>query len=84
MKRCFLSLLLASSVLAGVGNSIISQNTATAQTQESEFFYTYYDQKISLQVRPDAIAVQFKPQETTRGGSSTPAYLLITTRFTKH
>lgn len=76
MKRCFLNLLLASGIVASIC-SIAWLNTATAQTKESELFYTYYDQKIPLQVRADAIAVQFKPQETTRGNSSTPAYLQL-------
>ncbi len=76
MKRCFLNLLLASGIVVSIC-SIAWLNTATAQTQESELFYTYYDQKIPLQVRADAIAVQFKPQETTRGNSSTPPYLQL-------
>ncbi|MBW4639198.1 MAG: hypothetical protein KME05_13360 [Gloeocapsa sp. UFS-A4-WI-NPMV-4B04] len=77
MKRCFFNLLLGSGMLASAGIFIVWLNTATAQTKDSELFYTYYEQKIFLQVRADAIAVEFKPQATSKGGSSTPAYLQL-------
>lgn len=77
MKRCFLNLFLASGVLIGVGSAISLQNTVKAQTEKGELFYTYYDRKIPLQVSPDAIAVEFKPQQKTRGIASKPPYLQL-------
>jgi subtilisin family serine protease len=51
------------------------QNVARSQTS-NELFYTFYNQKIPLTLRSDAIAVAFKPQIRSRG-EQTPPYVRL-------
>ena len=78
-QRFFSGILLTGYIL-GVGSvsPLLLPTSATAQTQESEqLYYTYFDQKIPLTVRSDAIAVAFKPVGRTRGRSTQPLYLQL-------
>ena len=78
-QRFFSGILLTGYILgAGTVSPLLLPTSATAQTQESEqLYYTYFDQKIPLTVRSDAIAVAFKPVGRTRGRSTQPLYLQL-------
>lgn len=82
MKRLFMLLLLTGSLLAGVSSSRAASvspmgdsQTETVATSDQPF-YLYQGERIPLQVREDAVAVAFKPQAKTRGGSQ-PQYLQL-------
>jgi subtilisin family serine protease len=80
-KRFFSGILLTGCIL-GVGSvsQLLEPAPATAQRQESdELYYTFFDQKIPLTLRSDAIAVSFKPVAGTRGGvrGSQPLHLRL-------
>lgn len=74
-------LAIALSIIIIIAHSF-GTNVVWAQTEpSSQLYYTYYDQKIPLTVREDAIAVEFKRSETTRelvrGEENTPLYLQL-------
>lgn len=71
-KRFFSGILLTSYIL-GVGSvsPLLLSAPSSAQTQASdELYYTFFEQKIPLTLRSDAIAVAFKPVGRTRGTRS--------------
>ncbi|NEP15161.1 MAG: S8 family serine peptidase [Symploca sp. SIO2C1] len=81
-KRLFAKILFTSYLL-GIGSisSLLLPKTITAQTTETaELYYTFFDKKIPLTQRTDAIAVAFKetPRSSARGiSSSQPVYLQL-------
>jgi serine protease len=81
MQRFLSKLLLVSSLFtASLVTFHIVANRATAQGSSNDnLYYMYYDQKIPLTARPDAIAVEFKSEPTTRStrGGETPLYLQL-------
>jgi serine protease len=56
--------------------SRLPRETAIAQERE-ELYYTFFDEKIPLILREDAIAVSFRPQVTTRDRNPTPRHLQL-------
>jgi len=81
-KRFFTKIILTSYLLAiGSISSLLLPKTTIAQTQpSSELYYTFFDQKIPLTQRTDAIAVAFKqaPRGSVRSISSPqPLYLQL-------
>lgn len=57
-------------VLSTSASEIIVTTPARGQTViEEELYYNFFDQKISLNLRSDAIAVAFKTQKTVRGAT---------------
>ncbi|MDF5718990.1 MAG: hypothetical protein PUP91_00575 [Rhizonema sp. PD37] len=77
MKRIF-GILLASSIWSLSGISLPTNTLAIAQTQEnSDLFYLYKGQRISLNQRADAIAVAFKKVPATRNLAAQPLYLQL-------
>ncbi|MBD2128528.1 S8 family serine peptidase [Microcoleus sp. ZQ-A2] len=79
-KRFFSGILLTSYIL-GVGSvsPLLLSAPSSAQTQASdELYYTFFEQKIPLTLRSDAIAVAFKPVGRTRGTrSNKPLHLQL-------
>lgn len=57
-------------------NARIDGEIVLAQEQE-ELYYTFFDEKIPLVLREDAIAVAFHPQVRTRGANLAPNYLQL-------
>ncbi|MEW6493313.1 MAG: S8 family serine peptidase [Cyanobacteriota bacterium] len=79
-KRLISSVLVAGYVLGAASLSkLLLPTAAIAQTQATdELYYTFFDKKIPLSVRSDAIAVAFKPVGRVRGSSSaTPLHLRL-------
>ncbi|AFZ19088.1 S8 family peptidase [Allocoleopsis franciscana] len=79
-KRFFSRILLTGYIL-GVGSAspLVLSAPSSAQAQASdELYYTYFEQKIPLTLRSDAIAVAFKPVGRTRGTrSNQPLHLQL-------
>ncbi len=77
MKRIF-CILLAAGIWSLSSVPLVTNTSAIAQTQEnSDLFYLYKGQRISLNQRPDAIAVAFKKVGGTRNLSAQPLYLQL-------
>jgi serine protease len=78
MKRFLSSLLLAGCFLTSTSVPLIPhqyRELAQAQTAD-ELFYTFYGQKIPLNLKRDRVAVSFKPTNT-RSRSIQPLYLKL-------
>jgi hypothetical protein len=81
INKRFLSRILLTSYILGVGSvsPLLLSAPSSAQTQASdELYYTFFEQKIPLTLRSDAIAVAFKPVGRTRGTrSNKPLHLQL-------
>ncbi|MBD2213045.1 S8 family serine peptidase [Nostoc linckia FACHB-104] len=78
MRRLISSLILAGCFFSATSFSLLPQQHrefAQAQTAD-ELFYTFYGQKIPLDLRRDTVAVSFKPRNT-RSRSIQPLYLQL-------
>lgn len=78
LNRLVSALLIVGNLFLG-GGSIAGRSVASAidsetQPSDASLFYYYKGQRISLHLRPDAIAVAFKPVASTRGGLGQPLY----------
>jgi len=79
LNRLFSGVLIASSLSLGgvtLWRTVIPAIASEVIASESSLFYTYKGQKIPLDIRPDAIAVAFKPMPSTRGEIQ-PLYLQL-------
>ncbi|AFZ01481.1 hypothetical protein [Calothrix sp. PCC 6303] len=80
MKRFLSSLVLAGCFLTSTSLPLIPHQygkLAQAQTTD-ELFYTFYGQKIPLNLKRDRVAVSFKPTTNSRSSRSTqPLYLQL-------
>jgi hypothetical protein len=77
MKRFLSSLVLAGCFLTSTSVPLIPhqyRELAQAQTTD-ELFYTFYGQKIPLNLKRDRVAVSFKPTTNSRSLSTQPLYL---------
>lgn len=81
INKRFLSRILLTGYILGVGSvsPLLLPAPSSAQTQASdELYYTFFEQKIPLTLRSDAIAVAFKPVGRTRGTrSNQPLHLQL-------
>ncbi len=88
-NRLFTSLCLTGCLL-GTANfpmlflskSLLTPAIAQAQTP-SDLFYTFYGQRVPLNLRQDAIAVQFKPVSSTTRGIVQPLHLQLQQALTQ-
>lgn len=79
MKRFLSSLVLAGCFLTSTSVPLIPhqyRELAQAQTTD-ELFYTFYGQKIPLNLKRDRVAVSFKPTTNSRSLSTQPLYLQL-------
>lgn len=79
MKRFLSSLILAGCYLTSSSVPLTSHQygkLAQAQTTD-KLFYTFYGQRIPLNLKRDRVAVSFKPTTNTRSRSTQPLYLQL-------